>query len=68
MRNESMFPYSYLIEAMDKYFGMHSPSSPKKKDATRERYVNAKPKVTSKKRRLSILIATFWDYPHTGVI
>ncbi|WP_242213049.1 glycosyltransferase family 4 protein [Bacillus cereus group sp. BfR-BA-01383] len=66
MRNESMFPYSYVIEAMDKYFGMHSPSSPKKKNATRERYVNAKPKVTSKKRRLSILIATFWDYPHTG--
>ena len=54
MRNESMFPYSYVIEAMDKYFGMHSPSSPKKKNATRERYVNAKPKVLSKKRRLFI--------------
>lgn len=66
MRKESMFPYSYLIEAIDKYFGMNSSSSSKNKNETRERYVNAQPKVTSKKRRLSILIATFWDYPHTG--
>lgn len=66
MRKESMFPYSYLIEAIDKYYGMPSSSSSKKKSATRERYVDAKPKVNSKKRRLSILIATFWDYPHTG--
>ncbi|MDZ3952435.1 glycosyltransferase family 4 protein [Bacillus thuringiensis] len=66
MRKKSMFQYPYVIKAMDKYFGMHSPSSQNKKNPRKELYVNAKQKVTSKKKKLSILIATFWDYPHTG--
>ncbi|HHT7191152.1 TPA: glycosyltransferase family 4 protein [Bacillus cereus] len=66
MRKKSMFPYPYIIEAMDQHFGIQSFLPPKKKSKLRGRYVNTRPQMMLKKRRLSILIATFWDYPHMG--
>ncbi|MCM3734884.1 glycosyltransferase family 4 protein [Bacillus cytotoxicus] len=48
---------------MDKYYGVQSFSLQKKKSTVQERYPEQK---VSKKKNLSILIATFWDYPHTG--
>ncbi|HDX9579043.1 TPA: glycosyltransferase family 4 protein [Bacillus pseudomycoides] len=48
---------------MDKYYGIQSFSLQKKKSTVQERYPEQK---VSKKKKLSILIATFWDYPHTG--
>ncbi|WP_242222283.1 glycosyltransferase family 4 protein [Bacillus cereus group sp. BfR-BA-01380] len=65
MKKGSEFPYPYVIKTMDKYYGVQSYSLQKKKDKVQERYINRESKV-SKKKNLSILIATFWDYPHTG--
>ncbi|MEI4801954.1 glycosyltransferase family 4 protein [Bacillus sp. NPDC077411] len=63
MKKRFEFPYPYVIKTMDKYFGIQSFSLQKKKSAVQERYTQKK---VSKKKNLSILIATFWDYPHTG--
>ena len=65
MKKKLMFPYPYVIKEMDKYFGIHSFSFQKRKNEMHERYTNKEPKAVRKKS-LSILIATFWDYPHTG--
>jgi len=59
------FPYSYVIKTLDKYYGVHAYSMQKKKDTVEERNINRESK-TYKKKKLSILIATFWDYPHIG--
>lgn len=48
---------------MDKYYGVQSYSLQKQKSKVQERHTESK---RSKKKKLSILIATFWDYPHTG--
>lgn len=63
MKKRFEFPYPYVIKTMDKYFGIQSFSLQKKKSTVQERYTEKK---VSKKKNLSILIATFWDYPHTG--
>ncbi|WP_440603896.1 glycosyltransferase family 4 protein [Bacillus sp. GB_SG_008] len=65
MKMKLEFPYPYVIKSLDKYFGIRSFSTQKKKSTKQERYTNTESK-RSKKKNLSILIATFWDYPHTG--
>ncbi|MGF9964241.1 glycosyltransferase family 4 protein [Bacillus rhizoplanae] len=65
MKMKLEFPYPYVVKPMDEYFGIRSYSSQKKKSTKQERYKNTEAKL-SKKKNLSILIATFWDYPHTG--
>ncbi|CAG9613259.1 GalNAc-alpha-(1-_4)-GalNAc-alpha-(1-_3)-diNAcBac-PP-undecaprenol alpha-1,4-N-acetyl-D-galactosaminyltransferase [Bacillus rhizoplanae] len=65
MKMKLEFPYPYVVKTMDEYFGIRSYSSQKKKSTKQERYKNTEAKM-SKKKNLSILIATFWDYPHTG--
>ncbi|MGG0239881.1 glycosyltransferase family 4 protein [Bacillus rhizoplanae] len=65
MKMKLEFPYPYVIKSMDKYFGIRAFSTQKKKSTMQERYTNTESKM-SKKKNLSILIATFWDYPHTG--
>ncbi|MEI5909328.1 glycosyltransferase family 4 protein [Bacillus spongiae] len=63
--SELLFPYPYVISALDHYYNVTPPLS--------EKDYNQKPsggsggkKKRSSKKQLSILIATFWDYPHTG--
>ncbi|ENQ3078234.1 glycosyltransferase family 4 protein [Bacillus cereus] len=63
MKKRFEFPYPYIIQTLDKYYGVKSYSLQKKKSTAEERYTESK---GSKKKKLSILIATFWDYPHTG--
>ncbi|SFF87851.1 Glycosyltransferase involved in cell wall bisynthesis [Halobacillus alkaliphilus] len=73
---ELIFPYPYLVYALDKYYGVKSkPITAKIKDEGKgsERKKEHKKKLNTKKmkskpgrKKLSILIATFWDYPHTG--
>ncbi|MEI4828675.1 glycosyltransferase family 4 protein [Bacillus sp. FJAT-53711] len=65
MKKRLEFPYPYVINTMDKYFGVRSFLSQQKKNTKQERYTNKESKMY-KKKSLSILIATFWDYPHTG--
>ncbi|MGG2065157.1 glycosyltransferase family 4 protein [Bacillus sp. S14(2024)] len=65
MKMKLEFPYPYVVKTMDEYFGIRSYSSQKKKSTKQERYKYTEAKM-SKKKNLSILIATFWDYPHTG--
>ncbi|MCM3186979.1 glycosyltransferase family 4 protein [Priestia megaterium] len=64
MKNEISFPYPYIIEALDKYYGFKS--SPTKKIVSKE---HSKKSVLSRKgskKKFSILIATFWSFPHVG--
>ncbi|MEJ9227110.1 glycosyltransferase family 4 protein [Priestia aryabhattai] len=64
MNNEITFPYPYVIEALDQYYGLKSHSS--KKSVSKEQ---SKKRVLSKKaskKKFSILIATFWSFPHVG--
>ncbi|MEM5002696.1 glycosyltransferase family 4 protein [Priestia megaterium] len=64
MKNEITFPYPYIIEALDQYYGLKS--HPTKKSVSRE---HSKKSVLSKKgskKKFSILIATFWSFPHVG--
>lgn len=73
---ELFFPYPYLVSALDKYYGVKSkPITAKIKDKGKDskRKKDRKKKSKTKKmksksgsKKLSILIATFWDYPHTG--
>ncbi|EIT86220.1 glycosyl transferase, group 1 family protein [Fictibacillus macauensis ZFHKF-1] len=58
------FPYPSLISIMDRYYHVtksYGSASTKKKS---ERLPPLSP--PQPKRKLSILVATFWDYPHTG--
>ncbi len=64
MKNEITFPYPYIIEALDQYYGLKSHST--KKIVSKE---HSKKSVLSKKgskKKFSILIATFWSFPHVG--
>ncbi|KFN02027.1 glycosyltransferase family 1 protein [Bacillus clarus] len=64
MSKKEDFPYPYIMEAMDEYFGVHSPLLKRKhllKAEAGKVCLNLQ-----KKKKLSILIATFWDYPHMG--
>ncbi|SFK03050.1 Glycosyltransferase involved in cell wall bisynthesis [Halobacillus dabanensis] len=73
---ELFFPYPYLVTALDKYYGvkskpMRAKIKDKDKDSKRKKDRKKKSKTKKKKgksesKKLSILIATFWDYPHTG--
>ncbi|MGD6847859.1 glycosyltransferase family 4 protein [Rossellomorea aquimaris] len=73
---ELFFPYPYLVSALDNYYGVKSkPITAKMKDKGKDskRKKERKKKLKTKKKKskpgskkLSILIATFWDYPHTG--
>ncbi|WP_394555812.1 glycosyltransferase family 1 protein (plasmid) [Priestia aryabhattai] len=64
MKNEITFPYPYIMEALDQYYGLKSHST--KKIVSKE---HSKKSVLSKKgskKKFSILIATFWSFPHVG--
>ncbi|MGE6752838.1 glycosyltransferase family 4 protein [Rossellomorea sp. NPDC071047] len=73
---ELYFPYPYLVSALDNYYGVKSKpitAKIKDKDKDSKRKKERKKKIKTKKKKskpgskkLSILIATFWDYPHTG--
>lgn len=64
MKESSGFPYPYVVKAMDEHYNVQEPTT-KKRRAVREVYTK-KPMKVMPKKKLSILIATFWDYPHTG--
>ncbi|OVE34212.1 glycogen synthase [Priestia aryabhattai] len=64
MNNEIVFPYPYVIETLDQYYGLKSHSSKKRvsKEQSKKRVVSKK----ATKKKFSILIATFWSFPHVG--
>ncbi|MCM3796766.1 MULTISPECIES: glycosyltransferase family 4 protein [Priestia] len=64
MNNEIAFPYPYVIETLDQYYGLKSHSSKKRvsKEQSKKRVVSKK----ATKKKFSILIATFWSFPHVG--
>ncbi|MFK7681597.1 glycosyltransferase family 4 protein (plasmid) [Priestia megaterium] len=64
MNNEITFPYPYIVERLDYYYGLKS-LFPKKVIPT-EQPKKRKPFTKGPKKKLSILIATFWSYPHVG--
>jgi glycosyltransferase involved in cell wall biosynthesis len=71
--NEMHFPYPYVITALDKHYGVKAkPVTLKKAGTGKDKDKDSKSKKKDKKdksksgKKLSILIATFWDYPHTG--
>jgi hypothetical protein len=62
MIRDLIFPYPYIIEKMDEYY---KPNLPPVK--IREEYrTKISPHKRPSKKKLTILIATFWDYPHIG--
>lgn len=62
MIRDLIFPYPYIIKKMDEYY---EPNLPPVK--VREEYrTKISPQKRSSKKKLTILIATFWDYPHIG--
>lgn len=64
MNNEITFPYPYVIEKLDQYYGLKS-RSPKKnnlKEYSKKEGLSRK----GSKKKFSILIATFWSFPHVG--
>jgi glycosyltransferase involved in cell wall biosynthesis len=62
MIRDLIFPYPYIIEKMDEYY---KPNLPPVK--IREEYrTKISPQKRPSKKKLTILIATFWDYPHIG--
>ena len=73
---ELIFPYPYLISTLDQYYGVKSKpitakieGNEKNSKRKKERKKKSKTKKMESKpgnKKLSILIATFWDYPHTG--
>ncbi|WP_175986998.1 glycosyltransferase family 4 protein [Bacillus sp. Marseille-Q1617] len=80
--NEMHFPYPYVITALDKYYGVKAKPVTLKKTSTgkdkgkvkdkdskrkkKDKKDKSKKKKSKPGKKLSILIATFWDYPHTG--
>ncbi|HZG70794.1 MAG TPA: glycosyltransferase family 4 protein [Chondromyces sp.] len=52
MNTFSDFPYPYIVDTMDRHYGEDPLPQEKNRKKSGE--------------KLSILIATFWDYPHTG--
>ncbi|KAB2460520.1 glycosyltransferase family 4 protein [Bacillus sp. CH126_4D] len=71
MRRQEEGPYPYIVKALDEYFGVNSFVNNKKEIVKlkqkskniRQRKIKSR---KSKEKKLSILIATFWDYPHVG--
>ncbi|GGE72084.1 glycosyltransferase family 4 protein [Priestia taiwanensis] len=82
MKLDGQFPYPHIVEALDGYYkgsGRKEKKDKKEKKEKKEKKKKEKEKSTSEvhvekpeaprtmsNRRLSILITTFWDYPHTG--
>ncbi|MCU7713016.1 glycosyltransferase family 4 protein [Priestia megaterium] len=64
MNNEITFPYPYIVEKLDHYYGLKS-HFPKKVIST-EQPKKRNPFTKGSKKKFSILIATFWSYPHVG--
>ncbi|TYR80640.1 glycosyltransferase family 4 protein [Priestia megaterium] len=69
LNQELIFPYPYLIDAMDKHYRIEFPPSNTEGKNIKEfykKYQHSHGMSLFRKKRLSILITTFWDYPHTG--
>jgi glycosyltransferase involved in cell wall biosynthesis len=80
--NELHFPYPNVITALDKHYGVKAKPVTLKKTGTgkdkgkvkdkdskrkkKDKKDKSKKKKSKSGKKLSILIATFWDYPHTG--
>lgn len=64
MKNEITFPYPYIVERLDQYYGLKSSSSKKilSKEQSKKRNISKR----GSKKKFSILIATFWSFPHVG--
>lgn len=64
MNNEITFPYPYVIEKLDQYYGLKSRSAKKNnlKEYSKKEGLSRK----GSKKKFSILIATFWSFPHVG--
>lgn len=64
MNNEITFPYPYVIEKLDQYYGLKSRSAQKNnlKEYSKKEGLSRK----GSKKKFSILIATFWSFPHVG--
>ncbi|MCY9017531.1 glycosyltransferase family 4 protein [Priestia megaterium] len=62
MIRDLIFPYPYIIEKMDEYYKPNLPSVKIREDYR----TNKSPQKRPSKKKLTILIATFWDYPHIG--
>ncbi|MEW8987285.1 MAG: hypothetical protein AB2401_09840, partial [Bacillus sp. (in: firmicutes)] len=72
--NEMHFPYPYVINALDKYYGVVAKpvtlkiagtEKDKDKDSKRkkkDKKDKAKKRKSKSGKKLRILIATFWDY------
>ncbi|MDM5200554.1 glycosyltransferase family 4 protein [Fictibacillus enclensis] len=54
-------PYPHLVSAMDQYYGL---TKALKKDKNKPDF--AKPSELRQKKKMKILITTFWDYPFVG--
>jgi glycosyltransferase involved in cell wall biosynthesis len=54
-------PYSYLLSAMDRYYGFSNPYKKDKKIKRKKELSNEK-----QNKKMRILITTFWDYPIVG--
>ncbi|KGP73335.1 glycosyltransferase family 4 protein [Pontibacillus yanchengensis] len=61
MKANEILPHSDVIKIMDDYYGVSSPI-PEIPHAPKIKHQKKK----KSKKNLSILIATFWDFPHTG--
>ncbi|MYL35603.1 glycosyltransferase [Pontibacillus yanchengensis] len=61
MKANEILPHSDVINIMDDYYGVSSsiPELPQPKTIKHQKQKKAK-------KKLTILIATFWDFPHTG--
>lgn len=59
-------PYPYMVQTLDRYYGVKTRPQKKAAVKTQLKHEHHIPRLYRKKKKLSILIATFWDYPHTG--
>ncbi|WP_033580847.1 glycosyltransferase family 4 protein [Priestia aryabhattai] len=64
MNHEIAFPYPYLIDTLDQYYGLKSRSS--RKTISKENSKRRSSSRKNSKKKFSILIATFWSFPHVG--
>ncbi|MEE6132499.1 glycosyltransferase family 4 protein [Priestia sp. GS2] len=67
MKHSGNIPYPYIIDTLDTFYGVNNKSDVQKYSSFQpSKKLKLTAKQGSQKRRLSILITTFWDYPHTG--
>lgn len=67
MKYSGNIPYPYIIDTLDTFYGINNKSDVEEYSSTQpSKKLKSMKKQNSQKRRLSILITTFWDYPHTG--